>query len=84
MSPTDTRQFLFRPLVGGEARIAECDAARALLARGYTGMVKLLDANTGMHRSTVNIKRAAEHGPMMTRADLASSVGSRFSGANHS
>jgi hypothetical protein len=43
----------------GESRDPECDAARVLLARNITGMVKLLDANTGMHRSTVNIKKAA-------------------------
>jgi hypothetical protein len=38
----------------------ECDAARALLVRNITCVVKLLDANTGAHRSTVNIEKAAK------------------------
>src|SRR6185295_12170229 len=42
-----------------DSRDPECDAARALLARNITGVVKLLDANTGAHRSTVNIDKAA-------------------------
>ena len=43
-----------------DSRDPECDAARALLAPNITSMVKLLDANTGMHRSTVNIEKAAQ------------------------
>ena len=43
-----------------DSRDPECDAARALLAPNITSMVKLLDANTGMRRSTVNIEKAAQ------------------------
>jgi hypothetical protein len=43
-----------------DSRDPECDAARVLLARNITGMVKLLDANTGAHRSTLNIEKAAK------------------------
>ena len=43
-----------------DSRDPECDVARALLARGYTGKVKLVDANTGVHRSTVSIEKAAK------------------------
>jgi hypothetical protein len=42
------------------SRDPETDLARALLAKGITGMVKVLDANTGKHRSTVNIEKAAK------------------------
>jgi hypothetical protein len=56
----------------------ECDAARALLVRNITGVVKLLDANTGAHRSTVNIEKAAKLRTYTTPVGLASSVGSRF------
>jgi hypothetical protein len=41
------------------SRDPETDLARALIARGITGMVKMLDADTGKHRSTVNIEKAA-------------------------
>ena len=43
-----------------DSRDPECDAARALLARNITGTVKLLDANTGAHRSTVKVEKAAK------------------------
>jgi hypothetical protein len=53
------------------SRDPETDLARALLAKGITGMVKVLDANTGKHRTTVNIEKAAKlrtveapHGPV--------------------
>jgi len=42
------------------SRDPETDLARALIARGITGMVKLLDADTGKHRSTLNIEKAAK------------------------
>jgi hypothetical protein len=42
------------------SRDPETDLARALIVRGITGMVKLLDADTGKHRSTVNIEKAAK------------------------
>jgi hypothetical protein len=41
------------------SRGPECDAARVLLARGVTGSLVILDANTGKHRTTVSIEAAA-------------------------
>src|SRR5688572_23931066 len=41
------------------SRDPETDLARALLARGIVGAVKVLDGITGQHRSTVNIANAA-------------------------
>jgi hypothetical protein len=57
--------YLYDVLVGGEvvvsgSRDPEHDLARALLARGFTGSVKVLDGETGRHRSTIpSIERAA-------------------------
>ena len=42
------------------SRDPETDLARALLAKGITGMVKVLDANTKRRRTTVNIEKAAK------------------------
>jgi hypothetical protein len=42
------------------SRDPETDLARALVARGITGMVMVLDADTGEHRTTVNIEKAAK------------------------
>jgi hypothetical protein len=42
------------------SRSPECDAARVLLDRGFTGPLAILDANTGKHRTTVNIEAAAK------------------------
>jgi hypothetical protein len=42
------------------SRDSETDLARALLAKGITGMVKAIDANTHKHRTTVNIEKAAK------------------------
>jgi hypothetical protein len=42
------------------SRDPEPDLAHVLLARGITGHVKVLDANTGKHRSTVNIETASK------------------------
>ena len=53
------------------SRGPECDLARALLARGITGKVKVLDAETGKHRSNLDIQKAAkvkaEEGPSGVR-----------------
>jgi hypothetical protein len=46
--------------VVNDSRDPETDLARALLAKGITGKVMVLDANTGTHRSTVNIEIAAK------------------------
>ncbi len=49
------------------SRDPECDAARALQARGYTGKLTLLDGKTGKPRTIIDIVRAArlttEEGP---------------------
>lgn len=49
------------------SRDAECDAARALLARGITGQLTLLDGKSGRARTIIDVERAArltaEEGP---------------------
>jgi hypothetical protein len=37
----------------------ECDAARALLAKGITGKLTMLNGKTGRPRSVIDIERAA-------------------------
>ena len=61
------------PIVTG-SRDPECDLARALLARGITGMVEVIDGKTGKPRSRVNVERAARmrteegpHGPRFVK-----------------
>lgn len=55
-------EFLVR-----NSRDPECDLARALLDRGIDGIIRVIDANSGRHRTTVNIEKAAkltvEEGP---------------------
>jgi hypothetical protein len=41
------------------SRDPECDAARALLARGITGKLTLCDGKTGIPRTIIDIARAA-------------------------
>jgi hypothetical protein len=54
-------------LIVEHSRDPETDLARALKARGYTGMVDMLDGATGRLRSIINIEKAArlkvEEGP---------------------
>jgi hypothetical protein len=55
---------VYSVLCGGEllvsrSRNPECDAARALLAKGIMGMLTTLDGKTGKSRTTVHIERAA-------------------------
>jgi hypothetical protein len=49
------------------SRDPECDAARALLKRGYTGQLHMLDGKTGRPRTIIDIEKAAkltvEEGP---------------------
>src|SRR5262245_18623402 len=40
-------------------RDPECDAARALLAKGLTGQLTLLDGKTGRPRTIIDIEKAA-------------------------
>ena len=42
------------------SRDPECNAARALLARGYTGQLHMLDGKTGKPRTIIDIERAAK------------------------
>ena len=42
------------------SREPECDAARALLALGYTGTLHMLDGKTGIPRTIIDIERAAK------------------------
>jgi hypothetical protein len=42
------------------SRDPECDAARALLSRGYTGSLHMLDGKTGLPRTIIDIERAAK------------------------
>ena len=37
----------------------ECDAARALLAQGFTGKLTLCDGKTGIPRTIIDIEKAA-------------------------
>jgi hypothetical protein len=57
------------------SRDPECDLARALLARGFTGFVTMLD-ESGRPRSRINIEKAAglctkegPHGPYFAKAE---------------
>ena len=57
-------------LIVEHSRDPECDAARALLARGITGHLTMLDGKTGIPRTIINIEKAAQctctegpHGP---------------------
>jgi hypothetical protein len=49
------------------SRDPECDTARALLAKGFTGKFALLDGKTGKPRTIIDIEKAArlttEEGP---------------------
>jgi hypothetical protein len=47
-------------LLVDRSRDPECDAARALLARGYTGTLHMLDGKTGKPRTIIDIERAAK------------------------
>lgn len=47
-------------LLVDRSRDPECDAARALLAKGITGKLTLLDGKTGRPRTIVDIEKAAK------------------------
>jgi hypothetical protein len=42
------------------SRNPECDAARALLAKGITGKLTLCDGKTGIPRTIINMEKAAQ------------------------
>src|SRR5690349_24102324 len=46
-------------LLVDRCRDPECDAARALLALGYTGTLHMLDGKTGRPRAIIDIERTA-------------------------
>jgi hypothetical protein len=56
--------YLYSVQVDGELLVErsadpECDSARALLAKGITGILTLIDAETGKPRTRINIEKAA-------------------------
>ena len=53
-------------LIVDRSRDPECDAARALLARGITGKLTMLDGKTGRPRTIVDVEKAAK-GPRYRR-----------------
>jgi hypothetical protein len=42
------------------SRDPECDAARALVAKGFTGNLTMLDGKTGVPRTIIDIEKAAK------------------------
>ena len=53
--------MIFRgKLLAEQCRDPECDAARALLAKGFTGKLTLLDSKTGLPRTVIDIEKAAD------------------------
>ena len=57
--------YVYSVICNGEllverSRAPECDAARALVARGITGKLSLCDGKTGKPRTMIDIERAAE------------------------
>jgi hypothetical protein len=71
------------------SRDPECDAARVLASRGYTGTLHMLDGKTGKPRTIINIEKAAKlcvkEGPLRfapyeSRPDRASSPESGSAG----
>src|SRR4029453_10402622 len=67
------RYSLIRPgeLIVDRSRDPECDAARALLAKGITGKLTMLNGKTGKPRTIIDIEKAAlltaEEGPNAPR-----------------
>jgi hypothetical protein len=47
-------------LLVDRSRDPECDAARALLAKGLTGKFTMLDGKTGKPRTIIDIEKAAK------------------------
>jgi hypothetical protein len=63
--PNDRHWYAYDVLLDGEiivsnSRDPEHDLARALLTRGISGAVELLDGRTGKPRSRINIEKAAK------------------------
>jgi hypothetical protein len=47
-------------LIVDRSRDPECDAARALLAKGFTGKLVMCDGTTGRPRMIVDVEKAAQ------------------------
>lgn len=47
-------------VIVSDSRVPECDAARALLAKGFTGKLTMLDGETGRPRTIIDIEKAAK------------------------
>jgi hypothetical protein len=65
--PNDRPWYAYDVTFSGEtivsnSRDPEHDLARALLARGITGVVEVIDRPTGKPRSRVNVEAAAKRG----------------------
>src|SRR5262245_54839235 len=70
-------KLLYNVVFDGEliveaSRDPECDLARALKARGYTGKVTMVDGATGKPRTIINIEKASrltvKEGPLRFEA----------------
>jgi hypothetical protein len=46
-------------LLVDRSRDPECDAARALLAKGFTGKLTMLDGKSGKPRTIIDVEKAA-------------------------
>jgi hypothetical protein len=76
-------------LLVDRSRDPECDAARALLAKGITGKLTMLDGKTGKPRTIVDIEKAAKltvkegpNGPRFHKVTCANSAPSPEEGAS--
>jgi hypothetical protein len=47
-------------VIVSNSRVPECDASRALLAKGITGKLHMLDGRTGKPRTIIDIEKAAK------------------------
>jgi hypothetical protein len=68
-------------LIVDRSRDPECDAARALLAKGFTGKLVMCDGKTGRPRTIVDVEKAAQrtctegpHGPRFKTVPNAGSI----------
>ena len=57
--------YVYSVICNGEllverSRAPECDAARALVARGITGKLSLCDGKTGKPRTMIDVEKAAK------------------------
>ena len=60
LTPTNTTSTFAGEIIVERSRDPETDLARALLARGHTGKVTMLDGATGKPRTIIDIEKAAK------------------------